>query len=120
MLIDGAGWHVANDLEVPPNITLVPLPPYSPELNAIERLWQHMRDTLLSHRLFTDLSHHRRLLHNLEYSDQAAGTHPINMRIPMGGAGQYFLNLVLSVICAFVRTPWRSPRATQSQRHSLR
>ncbi|HEY0838538.1 MAG TPA: transposase, partial [Azospirillum sp.] len=32
------------------------LPPYSPELNAIERLWQFMRDTLLSHRLFTDLN----------------------------------------------------------------
>jgi transposase len=38
-------------------LTLVPLPPYSPELNAIERLWQHMRDTLLSHLLFTDLDH---------------------------------------------------------------
>jgi transposase len=33
------------------------LPPYSPELNAIERLWQVMRDTSLSHRLFTDLNH---------------------------------------------------------------
>ena len=57
MLIDGAGWHTANNLVVPANITLVPLPPYSPELNAIERLWQVMRDTLLSHRLFTDLNH---------------------------------------------------------------
>ena len=57
VLIDGAGWHTANDLVVPANITLVPLPPYSPELNAIERLWQVMRDTLLSHRLFTDLDH---------------------------------------------------------------
>ena len=48
VLIDGAGWHTANDLVVPANITLVPLPPYSPELNAIERLWQVMQDTLLS------------------------------------------------------------------------
>ena len=39
MLIDNAGWHTANDLWVPPNITLVHLPPYSPELNAIEKAW---------------------------------------------------------------------------------
>lgn len=56
VVIDGAGWHTSSDLVVPPNLTLVPLPPYSPELNAIERLWQFMRDTLLSHRLFTDLN----------------------------------------------------------------
>ena len=56
MIVDGAGWHVSDDLVVPANITLVPLPPYSPELNAIERLWQFMRDNILSHRLFADLN----------------------------------------------------------------
>jgi len=55
VVIDGAGWHTSDDRVVPSNITLVPLPPYSPELNAIERLWQFMRDTLLSHRLFADI-----------------------------------------------------------------
>jgi hypothetical protein len=55
MLTDGAGWHVSDDLVVPDNITLLPLPPYSPELNAIEKLWQFMRDNILSHRLFDDL-----------------------------------------------------------------
>ena len=52
MLIDNAGWHIANDLCVPPNISLVHLPPYSPELNAIERVWQYLRDRYLSGRLF--------------------------------------------------------------------
>lgn len=52
MLIDNAGWHIANDLRVPPNISLVHLPPYSPELNAIERVWQYLRDRYLSGRLF--------------------------------------------------------------------
>ena len=52
MLIDNAGWHTANDLLVPPNITLVHLPPYSPELNAIEKVWQYLRDRYLSGRLF--------------------------------------------------------------------
>jgi len=57
VLLDGAGWHIANDLDVPANPTLVPLPPYSPGLNAIERLWQVMRGIVLAHRLFTDTSH---------------------------------------------------------------
>lgn len=57
VLLDQAGWHVAEDLEVPDNLTLVRLPPYSPELNAIERLWQVMRNTILSHRLFADIQH---------------------------------------------------------------
>jgi hypothetical protein len=50
-LIDGAGYHIAGDLTVPDNITLVRLPSYSPELNAIEKLWQFMRENILSHRL---------------------------------------------------------------------
>ena len=53
MLIDNAGWHTANDLRVPPNITLVHLPPYSPELNAIEKVWQYLRNRYLSGRLFS-------------------------------------------------------------------
>jgi hypothetical protein len=56
MLIDNAGWHTANELRVPSNITLVHLPPYAPELNAIEKVWQYMRDNYLSGRLFTDTS----------------------------------------------------------------
>jgi hypothetical protein len=39
LIIDRAGWHCAGDLVMPDNITAVFLPPYSPELNAIERLW---------------------------------------------------------------------------------
>jgi hypothetical protein len=34
LVLDGAGWHGARALTVPPNVTLVPLPPYSPELGA--------------------------------------------------------------------------------------
>jgi hypothetical protein len=55
LIVDGAGWHVSGDLVVPNNITLVHLPPYSPELNAIERLWLFMRQNLLAHRLFQDI-----------------------------------------------------------------
>jgi hypothetical protein len=36
--VDKAGWHIADDLVVPANITPVFLPPYSPEINPIKRL----------------------------------------------------------------------------------
>jgi transposase len=55
--MDKAGWHVVNDLNVSANISLVSLPVYSPEFNSIKRLWQVVRATLLSHRLFTHLDH---------------------------------------------------------------
>jgi transposase len=38
MMLDQAGWHGSNNLAVPANITLVPLPAYSPELNPVERV----------------------------------------------------------------------------------
>ena len=52
LLVDRAGWHMSDRLVVPPNITLVPLPPRCPELNALENVWQFMRDNWLSNRVF--------------------------------------------------------------------
>ena len=57
MVLDQAGWHGANDLRVPPNVTLVRLPPYSPELNPVERLWLFLRERHFSHRLLNDYDH---------------------------------------------------------------
>jgi putative transposase len=54
MFADQAGWHIAHDLRVPPNITLVELPSYSPELNPVERLWLYLKERFLSHRLHDD------------------------------------------------------------------
>lgn len=51
MVLDGAGWHTSHDLAVPDNVTLVRLPSYSPELNPVERVWLHLRERYLSHRL---------------------------------------------------------------------
>jgi transposase len=47
LVIDGAGYHVAARLAVPPNITLVRLPPYAPELNPIENVWEYLRGNKL-------------------------------------------------------------------------
>jgi transposase len=54
MVLDGAGWHDARALEVPANVTLVPLPPYSPQLNPMERVWLHLRERHLSLRILDD------------------------------------------------------------------
>jgi hypothetical protein len=56
LVLDRASYHTARDLVVPANLTLAPLPPYSPELNPIEKVWQFLRDRYLSHRLFRDLT----------------------------------------------------------------
>jgi putative transposase len=39
-------------LNVPDNITLLPLPPRSPELNPVENIWQYLRENWLSNRIF--------------------------------------------------------------------
>jgi hypothetical protein len=54
MILDRAGWHGSNSLAVPANITLVPLPSYSPELNPVERVWLYLKERFLSHRLLAD------------------------------------------------------------------
>jgi hypothetical protein len=43
MVLDCAGWHRAKNLDIPANIILWYLPPYSPELNPVERFWQELR-----------------------------------------------------------------------------
>ncbi len=53
LIMDQAGWHTSNKLQVPDNITIVTLPPRSPELNPVENIWQFMRDNWLSNRVFT-------------------------------------------------------------------
>lgn len=42
LALDGAGWHGAKALRVLDNITLLPLPPYAPELNPIENVWAYL------------------------------------------------------------------------------
>ena len=52
LLLDQAGWHMTEKLAIPPNITILPLPPKCPELNPVENIWQFMRDNWLSNRVF--------------------------------------------------------------------
>jgi len=52
VVIDQASWHMAENLSVPENISLLPLPAYSPELNPCEQIWQFLRNRYLSNRCF--------------------------------------------------------------------
>jgi DDE superfamily endonuclease len=50
LICDGAGWHQSGErLTVPKNVTLLRLPPYAPELNPIENVWEYLRGNYLGH-----------------------------------------------------------------------
>ncbi|MBU1626470.1 transposase [bacterium] len=55
VISDQAGWHKSIDLEVPQNIELLYLPPYSPELNPEERLWLWLRRHVCKNRVVESL-----------------------------------------------------------------
>lgn len=52
VLMDQAGWHLTPKLMVPANISIIPIPAKSPELNPQENIWQYMRENWLSNRVF--------------------------------------------------------------------
>ena len=53
IVLDQAGWHTTGKLRVPENLSLLPLPPKSPELNPVENVWQFLRQNKLSNRIFS-------------------------------------------------------------------
>jgi hypothetical protein len=52
LILDGAGWHGAATLVIPENISLLTLPPYSPELNPVENVWAYLRANKLAITVF--------------------------------------------------------------------
>ena len=55
MVIDGAGWHRSDNLKAPTNIYLLKLPPYAPELNPVEHIWDELREKFFHNRVFKSL-----------------------------------------------------------------
>lgn len=55
MVVDGAGWHRNHTMKFPPNLKLLFLPPYSPELNPVEHLWDELREKYFHNRAFDTL-----------------------------------------------------------------
>lgn len=52
LVLDGAGWHSSPRLKLPDNIVLLPLPPYSPELNPVENVWEFLRGNFVNNRVW--------------------------------------------------------------------
>ena len=57
LVLDQAGWHKSKKMKLPENITLLHLPPYSPELNCVERVWAYMRSHYLANRAYNNYMH---------------------------------------------------------------
>ena len=55
MVLDGAGWHRAKRLQVPENLCLIPLPPWSPQLNPAEHVWDEVREKWFANRQFMSM-----------------------------------------------------------------
>ncbi len=55
LILDKASWHTTEKLKCPSNISLLHLPPYSPELNPVEQVWHFLKQHFLSNRVFKDL-----------------------------------------------------------------
>jgi transposase len=55
MVLDGAGWHRSHALQAPSNMYLLKLPPYAPELNPIEHVWDDLREKYFHNRVFKSL-----------------------------------------------------------------
>jgi len=55
IVMDGAGWHKSDKLKYSKNIRIIIQPPYSPELNPIEKLWQFVKDHTIKNRIYKTL-----------------------------------------------------------------
>lgn len=56
LVMDGAGWHKSKKLALPANIEIIYLPPYSPELNPVERFWEHIKRYTIRNKVYLTLS----------------------------------------------------------------
>ena len=56
VVMDGASWHRSKALKVSKNISTLLLPPYSPELNPVERLWHYVKSKLIRNKIYNNLS----------------------------------------------------------------
>jgi DDE superfamily endonuclease len=52
LVLDKAGWHTSARLKRPDNIVLLPLPPYAPESNPVENIWEYMRKNWFGHQVW--------------------------------------------------------------------
>jgi hypothetical protein len=81
MVMDQAGWHLAADLAVPANMRLIFLPPYSPELNPAEHLWEALREECFANDVLADLD---QVEHRLTAGLRSLEADPLRVRSMTG------------------------------------
>jgi len=64
LVMDGAGWHKSKNLKIPGNIIILYLPPYSPELSPVERLWLYIKKNILTNKIYQKLDELEKALCN--------------------------------------------------------
>ena len=57
LVMDGASWHKSRSLNLPENVEIVHLPPYSPELNPVERLWSYIKANTIRNKTYLSIEH---------------------------------------------------------------
>jgi hypothetical protein len=62
IVVDGASSHVSKELQIPENMRLLQLPPYSPELNPCENIWDDLREKLFPNRVYSSMEEVKRQL----------------------------------------------------------
>jgi len=56
LVCDGASWHKSKELDIPDNIHIMHIPPYTPEMNPIEQIWAHLRKIGFKNEIFNTLN----------------------------------------------------------------
>jgi len=85
LVFDGAGYHGAGTVIAPQNVTLLQLPPYAPELNPIENVWQYLRAQARHHRL-RRRRYPRQDLRSLELLRKRSKPHRLNHKPLLGNS----------------------------------
>lgn len=56
LIMDCASWHKSKNLKVPKNIDIIYLPPYSPDLNPVERFWLYIKQNILRNKIYDTIA----------------------------------------------------------------
>ncbi len=56
LICDGAAWHKSKGLNIPKNIRITHIPPYTPEMNPIEQIWKQLRRMGFKNEVFKTLN----------------------------------------------------------------
>ncbi|TCI90780.1 IS630 family transposase [Tenacibaculum sp. M341] len=64
VVIDNAGFHATKNIEIPENIYLLRIPPYTPELNPCEQVWQYIKQRF-KNQTFENIDQLKKWLHNM-------------------------------------------------------